>query len=153
MRILLILLLFTVSARAQQVQPVSPAGLEQLMREGDSVMVVNLWATWCVPCIKELPYFEKQSKLNPSVKFIYVSLDLDEAYPSKIRQFIRQRKISGKVYWMEETNANKYARIIDPRWEGSIPATIIINPAKAYRKFIEGVMEEEQLQWELSRAK
>ncbi|RPD42378.1 TlpA family protein disulfide reductase [Chitinophaga barathri] len=153
MRILLILLLCSFSAGAQQVQRINPAQLEQLVKEGDSVTVVNLWATWCAPCVKELPAFEKQSRLNPAVRFVYISLDLDEAYPEKIRQFVRQRKISGKVYWMEESNANKYARIIDPRWEGSIPATIIINPAKAYRKFIEGVMEEEQLQWELSRAR
>lgn len=153
MRVLLVLLFCAASASAQQVRKINPAQLETLMRTGDSVTVVNLWATWCVPCIKELPAFEKQARLNPSVRFVYISLDLDEAYPGKIRQFVRQRKLSGEVYWMEESNANNYARIIDPRWEGSIPATVILNPAKAYRKFIEGVLEEEQLQWELSRAR
>ncbi|MBO9155338.1 TlpA family protein disulfide reductase [Chitinophaga sp. GCM10012297] len=153
MKTLLVLLLCTISASAQQVRKINPAQLETLMKSSDSVTVVNLWATWCVPCIKELPAFEKQARLNPSVRFVYVSLDLDEAYPGDIRKFVRQRKLSGEVYWMEEPNANVYARIIDPRWEGSIPATVILNPAKAYRKFIEGVLEEEQLQWELSRAR
>ena len=153
MRTLLIVLLFTASAAAQQVRKINPSQLESLMKNGDSVMIVNLWATWCVPCVKELPAFEKQAKLNPAVRFVYVSLDLDEAYPAAIRRFIRQRGLSGEVYWMEESNANKYARIIDAGWEGSIPATIILNPAKAYRKFIEGVLEEDRLQWELSRAR
>lgn len=154
-KLLPFLLLFCLPAFAQQVTPVQASGLEQLLHphHPDTALVVNLWATWCGPCIQEIPHFEKQARLlkDQKIKFIFLSLDMEDAYPKKIQQFIRRYKIHSSVYWLNESNANKYASIIDPRWEGSIPATIFIHPGKGYRKFVEGEISEAELKDEVDR--
>lgn len=151
-KLLPILLLFCLPAFAQEVKRVQASGLEKLLHHPDTALVVNLWATWCGPCIREIPHFEKQARLlkDQQIKFIFLSLDMEEAYPEKIRQFIRRYKVRSSVYWLNEPNANKYASIIDPRWEGSIPATIFIHPGKGYRKFVEGEISEAELKKEVN---
>lgn len=150
-KLLHLLLLFCLPAFSQEVTRIKAAELDQLMQHRDSPVVINLWATWCGPCIKEMPYFIKQAQQFPQVKFIFLSLDMKDAYPDQINKFIRKRKIRSAVVWLDEPNANKYAHKIDPRWEGSIPATIFINNPKKYRKFVEGMMSEKQLVAELER--
>ncbi len=136
---------------AAAVTRVSPAELEARLNRTDSPVVVNLWATWCAPCVEELPYFEKAAKKHPNVKFIYLSLDLDDAYPHQIDAFIQKLGLTGEVWWMEESNANKYAPIIDPQWKGSLPATLFIHPGKKYRKFVQGAMEGDAVMREVEQ--
>ncbi|MRG47040.1 redoxin domain-containing protein [Chitinophaga sp. SYP-B3965] len=148
---IILLFCFPAFSQAQEVTRIKAAELEQLMQHPDSAIVINLWATWCGPCVKEMPYFVKQAQKFPQVKFIFLSLDMKDAYPEQITKFIRKRKIRSAVVWLDEPNANKYANKIDPRWEGSIPATIFINSKKGYRKFVEGMMTEKELIEELER--
>lgn len=148
-KLLPLLLLFCLPAFSQEVTRIKASELDQLMQHPDSAVVINLWATWCGPCIKEMPHFIKQAQQYPGVKFIFLSLDMKDAYPAQISKFARKRKIRSAVVWLDEPNANKYADKIDPRWEGSIPATIFINSKKGYRKFVEGVMSEKELIKEL----
>ncbi|WP_126247262.1 TlpA family protein disulfide reductase [Chitinophaga rhizosphaerae] len=124
------------------VERVSPAEVQARLAAADSPMVVNLWATWCVPCVEELPHFEKAAKANPGVKFVYLSLDLEEAWPREIDSFVNRIGLSGEVWWMAESNANKFASLIDASWKGSLPATLFIHPGKKYRKFVQGAMDE-----------
>lgn len=148
-KLLHLLLLFCLPAFSQEVTRIKMSELDQLMQHRDSPVVINLWATWCGPCIKEMPHFVKQAQQFPQVKFIFLSLDMKDAYPDQISKFIRKRKIRSTVVWLDEPDANRYANKIDPRWEGSIPATIFINSKKGYRKFVEGVMSEKELIKEL----
>lgn len=143
-----VLLMFSLPAFSQ-VTRIQVSDLDQLMQYKDSPVVINLWATWCGPCIKEMPHFVKQAAKFPQVKFIFLSLDMKDAYPAQITKFVRRHKIRSAVVWLDESNANKYAAKIDPRWEGSIPATIFIG--KEGRKFIEGVMKEDELIKELEK--
>lgn len=145
-KLLPILLLFCLPAFSQEVTRIKVSELDQLMQYKDSPIVINLWATWCGPCIKEMPHFVKQAAKFPQVKFIFLSLDMKDAYPAQITKFARRHKIRSSVVWLDESNANKYAAKIDPRWEGSIPATIFIGKS---RKFVEGMMKEEELIKEL----
>jgi len=141
-----VLLLFCLPAFSQ-VPRIQVSDLDQLMRYKDSPLVINLWATWCGPCIKEMPHFVKQAAKFPQVKFVFLSLDMKDAYPAQITKFARRHKIRSTVVWLDEPNANKYAAKIDRHWEGSIPATIFIG--KGGRKFIEGMMKEDELIKEL----
>lgn len=148
-KLLPVLLLFCFPAFSQ-VTRIQVSDLDQLMQYKDSPVVINLWATWCGPCIKEMPHFVKQAAKFPQVKFVFLSLDMKDAYPAQIAKFIRRHKIRSAVMWLDEPNANKFAAKIDPRWEGSIPATIFINKG-GYRKFVEGEMKEEELVKELGK--
>lgn len=148
-----ILLLFCLPARAQEITRVPASALDALLQHADTALVVNMWATWCGPCVKEIPHFEKLSRemKDRKVKFIFLSLDMEDAYPQKIRQFVRRYKLRSSIAWLDEPNANKYAEKIDKRWEGSIPATLFINTRKGYRRFVEGMITEAQLQEEIRK--
>lgn len=111
-------------------------------------VVVNFWATFCKPCVEEMPVFlsVQDSMRRDSVHFIFVSLDLPSFYPNRIQQFIQQKNWKLSTLWLNETNADRFCPIIDPGWSGAIPATLILHPEKGYRRFYEQSLKKEFLQ-------
>ncbi len=111
-------------------------------KNNDTVYVVNFWATFCKPCIAEIPDFIRIVKQyeKQKVKLILVSLDLPTYYPAKIAAFAKKNNYAAKIVWLNETNADHFCPMIDKSWSGSIPSTIVINNKKGYRKFTEGEM-------------
>lgn len=121
--------------------------LRRVEKGGDTMFVINFWATWCGPCIKELPEFDKLAERykGKPVKILLVSLDFKNDYPAKIQKFIAKRKLEHEVVWLNETNANEFIPKIENEWQGSIPATLLLYPSKEYRRFYEGMVKSEQL--------
>lgn len=113
---------------------------------GDTTYVFNFWATWCVPCVEELPEFDLLAERykNQPVKFIMVSLDFKESYPGKLAMFVQRKRMQQEVAWLNETNPNLYIPKIEDSWQGSIPATLIIRPGRM-RRFVEGQITAAQL--------
>jgi thiol-disulfide isomerase/thioredoxin len=111
--------------------------LEELMyKKNDTTYVINFWATWCKPCVEELPYFteaESDSKSN-KVKFYFISLDFKKDL-SRLNAFLNNKKISSDVFLLDEPDYNKWIDKIDSSWQGNIPATLIYNHSKSFRKF------------------
>lgn len=105
----------------------------------DTVYVVNFWATFCKPCVGEIPHFISitQKYAAQKVKLLLVSLDLKEDYPQKIRAFAQRFHFNTNISWLNETNADIFCPMIDPKWSGAIPATIFVNNKKGYKKFYE----------------
>jgi len=116
-------------------------------------VVINFWASWCLPCIKEIPFFEKQIELykKKNVRLILVSLDFKEDYPEKLKSFVAKNKYSSTVVWLSETDADSFCPKIDKDWEGAIPASLFINRARNYRHFVGTPMNEEKFQMELEK--
>ncbi len=109
-----------------------------LNREDNNVYVINFWATWCTPCIKELPAFEainKQYK-NKGVQVILVSLDIPEAYNTKLKPFMLKENLKSKVIALDDINATAWMPQINKDWTGSLPATLIYknNDSKFYEQ-------------------
>lgn len=98
-------------------------------------LVVNFWATWCAPCVKELPYFEQLHQENKNVIVITVSLDFEKQVGSKLIPFLKKKNYSFIKTYLAEKNYNNWIGKVDENWSGSIPATLIINSNK--RTFIE----------------
>lgn len=98
-----------------------------LNKKDDKVYVINFWATWCAPCVKELPYFEKLNAAykNKNVEVILVSLDFPHLYEKKLKPFIRDRKLSSKVIALDDVDMNSWIPKVNEKWSGSIPATVI----------------------------
>ncbi|GGK25789.1 thiol-disulfide oxidoreductase [Yeosuana aromativorans] len=98
-----------------------------LNKANDTTYVINFWATWCAPCVKELPYFEKlnQKYIDKKVKVILVSLDFPHLYDSKLKPFIVENHLKSKVIALDDVDMNAWIPQIDKDWSGSIPATII----------------------------
>ena len=157
-KLILIGCLFWVWAgQAQEVRSVKVTELEKMISETDRPLVINMWATWCVPCIEEIPYFlEEINKHNQaaktgedSIRLVLVSLDGKESFPKHIRNFAQKRKFRAEILWLDETNADYFCPKIDPKWSGVIPATLFVNPKKGYRNFVEEQLSQEALKREL----
>lgn len=115
----------------------------------DSVYVVNFWATWCAPCIKEMPYFEAINKKykNKGVKVTLVSLDFPRKYESHLKPFIKKNKLTSEVVVLNDPDSNSWIPEINPDWSGAIPATLIFS--KDNRAFYEQPFTFEELEAEL----
>ena len=113
----------------------------------DSLTVINFWATWCKPCVQELPYFEKArtSFSGKPVRFRYISLDFAADFRSRLLPFISRKMPGAQVYLLDETDYNAWIDKVEPTWGGSIPVTLFINNPKKIRKFASSELGYEQL--------
>ncbi len=99
-----------------------------LLKTNDGkIRIINFWATWCKPCIVELPYFELINSRYSSdeVEVILVSLDLPTQVESKLIPFVKRQNIQSKVVLLDDPDANTWIPKVNSSWTGSIPATII----------------------------
>lgn len=94
----------------------------------DTTYVFNFWATYCAPCIKELPYFEAAGEkyANEKVKIVLISLDFKSRIQDGVIPFIKKRNIKLPVVVLSDPDANAWIDKIDPSWDGGIPATLIV---------------------------
>ncbi|SDF18500.1 AhpC/TSA family protein [Ulvibacter litoralis] len=124
--------------------------LEPLLnRKDDTTYVVNFWATWCKPCIEELPAFEQlnETYADQKVKVILVSLDFPEKLTSQVIPFIEKNNIQSEVVLLDDTNANRWIPKVSETWSGAIPATLIYKNNE--RKFYEQSFSFETLETEV----
>lgn len=121
-----------------------------LTKDNDSTYVINFWATWCKPCIKELPAFERlQAEYSEKkVKVILVSLDFPEKLETQVIPFIEKNEIKSQVFLLDDADANSWIPKISRDWSGAIPATLIYNGTS--RHFYERSFTFEELESELS---
>ena len=119
-----------------------------LNKANDTTYVINFWATWCTPCVKELPYFEKlnQKYIDKKVKVVLVSLDFPHLYETKLKPFIIENHLKSKVIALDDVDMNSWIPQINKNWSGSIPATIIYK--NKTRQFYEQSFTYEELETE-----
>jgi thiol-disulfide isomerase/thioredoxin len=142
----------TVMASAQEVKRIKITDLEEMMRDSTRPMIVNMWATWCKPCIEEIPYFLEalNDHKKDSLRLILVSLDGKELYPDALNKFVLKRNYhQAEVYWLDETNADYFCPRFDNAWSGAIPATLFINNRTGHRRFFEVQVEHGELKKEI----
>ncbi len=113
-----------------QVREMSLAQLEQRVTS-DTLYIVNFWATWCGPCVAELPHFEKinQEYSSKKVKVILLSIDFEQ-YRSKLEKFVVSKALKSEVRLFNEKNPNNWINAVDTEWGGSIPATVLYKKGK-----------------------
>ncbi len=102
--------------------------LEQLMQKNDGIYVFNFWASWCKPCVSEMPAFEALAndfRLN-KVSVIFISLDFKRDLEA-VEKFVAEHQIKSKVYLIDEPDYDSWIDKVSPQWSGAIPATLINN--------------------------
>ena len=133
-------LLFPLSLLAQKVNLLTVNQLEKRLEGGrDTVYFINFWATWCAPCIKELPDFERLGstlKQQP-VKVLLVSLDFKSKLATAVQPFVKRLQLQNEVFLINEKNEQTYIDQIDKNWSGAIPATLIVDARRKSRQLIE----------------
>lgn len=114
--------------------------------DDDNIHVVNFWATWCAPCVKELPYFEavNQEYKDKNVKVLLVSLDFNL---KKLNAFLAKNDLKSEQVLLDDPDQNEWIPKVSKEWSGAIPATVIYKKGK--RKFYEGSFTKSELESEL----
>ena len=123
-------------------------------RDNDTTYVINFWATFCKPCVAEIPDLIsvcRKFRAN-KVRLLLVSLDLPDFYPVKIRSFVKRRGFITHIAWLNETDADYFCPMIYKKWSGAIPATIIINNKTGYRQFFEEEMSRDRFEEAVRKA-
>lgn len=153
MKITFLIATFLVSClcMAQEIKRIKITDLEMTIKESKTPLVVNFWATFCKPCLEEIPYFHEVIKNHKqdSVQLLLVSLDLEDYYPTKLRTFAAKQKYTAPIAWLDEFNADYFCPRIDSSWSGAIPATLFVNNRLGYRKFYEEQLSREKFKKEI----
>ena len=123
-----------------------------LSSTSDTTYVLNFWATWCQPCVEELPSFEALQKqyAGKPVKVVLVSMDFAKDLEKRVIPFVTRNKLKSTVFLLDEPDQNAWIDLVDPSWGGAIPATLILNNARKQRFFIEKPLTLPQLQNHIS---
>lgn len=155
-RFSIILLLLVSGLRAQHVPVIKITDLEKRINAGgDTTYIINLWATWCAPCVAELPIFEKCDSLhkNEKVKVLLVSMDDIKTLNKKVVPFVKRKKLHSEVMLLDESKADYFLPKLEPGLSGSLPATVILNKATGFRWYVEGQLQNEgQLEEQIKKA-
>lgn len=117
-----------------------------LYKETDSVYVINFWATWCAPCVKEIPAFEELNAKYSSnkVKVLLVSLDFPNQVESRVLPFMDRMNIQSQVILLDDPYSNRWIGKVSEEWSGAIPATVIYS--SGFRGFYEREFTFEELE-------
>jgi thiol-disulfide isomerase/thioredoxin len=139
-KFLFLFLFVTFSGVSQNVPVIKVTDLEKRVKNNsDTTYIVNFWATWCAPCVKELPDFDSINAVykTQKVKVLLVSMDFKEDLSSKLVPFITTKKIQSEVVLLDELNGNYFIPKVSNDWSGAIPATWILNGKKKTEHFFE----------------
>lgn len=132
----------------QSIELVKLDKLQQIIQsEKEQIQVINFWATWCAPCLKELPLFEKLHQDHKDIRVRLVSMDMDlDPDPEKVRKFATRKKLQSEVLILNERNPNLWIDQLEKGWSGALPATLVINNKTGKRKFIEKELHDGDLE-------
>lgn len=137
--------LLATSANAQT-KVIKIGALEDLMRKKEGpIQIINFWATWCGPCVKELPLFEQANTTITNAQVTLINLDFADKL-SKVDAFITRKNMKTENLLLDEIDYNSWIDKVDKSWEGAIPATLIYNPANGKRAFIQQELKEGELE-------
>ncbi len=115
-------------------------------QKDDKIRVINFWATWCKPCVAELPYFEQihENYKDKNVEVMLVSLDNVKKLDSKVLPFVRERQLKSKLALLDDADYNSWIDKVSPEWSGSIPATLFYTKDK--RIFLEQEFDYKEIE-------
>ncbi len=149
--IAVVFLVSVYSSYCQSVKKMKITDLETYISKSEKPLVISFWATFCKPCITEIPYFQQtiKDKYHGEVELVLVSLDLPDYYPAKLSSFAAKSNVTVPIVWLNETNADYFCPRVDMKWSGAIPATLMVNNKKNYRKFYGRQLTPLQLEREL----
>jgi thiol-disulfide isomerase/thioredoxin len=112
--------------------------LRTVRRPGATAVIVNVWATWCVPCREELPDLLRVEReyRGRGLRLVLVSADFDNS-AGEARAFLARHGVDFKSY-LKTGDDMAFIDGLSPKWSGALPATFVFDGAGALRDFWEG---------------
>ncbi len=148
---LLLISLFTVDLYSGPQHKIETLNFDEfekkwLVNDDNNIYVINFWATWCAPCVREIPAFEKihSDYKDKNVKVLLVSLDFPNQLESRLIPFIENHNVQSKVILLDDTNSNRWIPLVDESWNGAIPATVIYS--SGFREFYRKEFKYDELE-------
>ncbi len=129
--------------------------LKRIHNNSDTLYIVNFWATWCKPCVAELPDFEKINTeyKTQKVKVLLVSMDFKEDVAKKLKPFIQKNNTVSEVVLLDELNGNEFIDKVSKQWGGAIPATLFTKNNNTVNEFFEKKLHYEFLVEQITKYK
>ena len=148
---LLVFVFAFTNANAQSIPKWKLNDLKTAISKAEKPTIFNFWATFCKPCVAEIPYFQQLTKKyeKEGVELVLISLDLSEAYPKQISSFATKYKFTSPIKFLAETNADLFCPAVDASWSGVIPASLFVNNKTGYRKFYEEQLGRQKFEQEV----
>jgi thiol-disulfide isomerase/thioredoxin len=112
------------------VEMISEDGIKDLLKNNsDKLRLINVWATWCGPCVTEFPDFITINRMYRRRDFEFISVSADDpANKAKVLKFLKSSQASNKNYLFNSDDKYKLIEAIDPKWQGALPYTIVVEP-------------------------
>lgn len=135
-----------------QIRAVQMQNVVSIIDSSTTPLIVNFWASWCAPCVEEIPYFESivAEHAKDSIKLLLVSLDFKNDYQKVLLDsFVSKHKYKSQVVWLSENNADIICPMIDKKWDGNIPASLMVNNKTGYRMFYGNQLKEARFKLEV----
>jgi thiol-disulfide isomerase/thioredoxin len=144
--LVIVILITSYGTRAQKIEVIDTPQLLAIINEKDpQTKIINFWATWCKPCVQELPYLEEINS-SGKAKVILVSLDFLEDLDTRVNRFISNYEMTSQLYLMKNVDYNSWIDKVDSSWTGAIPATLVLNTLAGKRKFIERQLNDKDIE-------
>lgn len=118
----------------------------RIANQQQEVVVYNFWATWCKPCVEEMPAFEKLAAdyKAKGLAVVFVSMDFKSKH-AKVVDFVAQKQLQNEVVLLNAPDYNAWIDKISPQWSGAIPATMVVKKTGNVLKFHEGSFTYDEL--------
>jgi thiol-disulfide isomerase/thioredoxin len=112
------------------IETIDVAGIKELIQnKSNKLRLINIWATWCGPCVTEFPEFIEINRMYRGRDFEFVSISADDpAKKDKALEFLKGKQASGKNYIFSIDDKYKLIEAVDPNWQGALPYTILVEP-------------------------
>ena len=129
------------------IDTIGVSGIKKLLKNNsEKLRVINVWATWCGPCVSEFPDFITINRMYRSRDFEWVTISADEpAIKSKVLKFLQKQQASATNFIFNSEDKYQLIEAIDPKWQGAIPYTIVVEPGGKILYAQQGVIDPAEL--------
>jgi thiol-disulfide isomerase/thioredoxin len=147
-RIAILSLICAGLVQAADLQLIDEAGFQRLLASSKGkVLVVNFWATWCAPCRKEMPELVALTSRYRSrgLQFVTIAID-EESDAAKAAEFVAKTKVPQPAYIKRFQNDEKFISMVDSRWSGGLPFTVVYDRAGKKVRVFPGEVDLKELE-------